>query len=202
MFSINIYLRFALMAAFFLGGIALTFFFGFWYAFPLYLVAIILIIGYIMLGTIQSAGMMMQAGDLDGAEKRLNLTFFPKWLFATNKAFYYILKGTFAAQRKNMDESEKWLKLAQEVKVPTDNERAMIELQLAGISASKGKWKQAELHMRTLKQYKITEPTLKTQIADFEKMFAQRGQAQAATRIGYNGGGMRPGGKRKRPKMR
>ncbi len=155
-----------------------------------------------MFGTIQSAGQLMQAGELEGAEKRLNLTLTPKLLFATNKAFYYILKGTFAAQRKDMDESEKWLKIAQEVKVPTDNEKAMIELQLANISASKGKWKQAEHHFRTVKKMKISEPALKAQIQEFDKVFSQRGQAKAASRMGVGSSTMRPGGKRRRPKMR
>lgn len=203
MFSINIYLRFALIALFLGGGIALAILYGFWYSFPLILVGIILLVGYVLLGTIQSAGLMMQAGDLEGAEKRLNLTLSPKLLFVTNKAFYYILKGTMAAHKKNMDESEQWLLKAKEVNVPTDNEKAMIELQLANINASKNKWKQAEANMRALKKLKVTEPTIKAQIEEFNRAFAQRGQARAAARQGRRGGGnIRPGGKRRRPKMR
>ncbi len=69
MFTINIYLRFALMALTLGGGILLAFIFGFWYSFPLILVGIILLVGYILLGTVQSSAMMMQNTDLLGAEK-------------------------------------------------------------------------------------------------------------------------------------
>ncbi|MEM9887648.1 MAG: hypothetical protein AAF849_17265 [Bacteroidota bacterium] len=200
--TINIYLRFALIGVSLIGGTILAILFGFWYSFPLILVGLVLLVGYILLGTVQSAGVLMQSMDIAAAEKRLNLTISPKLLYTTNKAFFYILKGTFAAQRKDMEESEKWLKLAQEVDVPTDNERAMIELQLANINANKGKWKVAEGHFRRVKKMNITEPNLLAQITEFEKVFAQRGQAKAAGRMGKRGGMMRPGGKRRRPKMR
>jgi len=200
--TINIYLRFALIGLFLVGGIVLAILFNFLYALPLLIVGIFLLIGYVLLGTVQSAGVMMQQMDMDGAEKRLDLTLNPKWLYTTNKAFYYILKGTFAAQRKEMDESEKWLKMAQDIDVPSDNERAMIELQLANINASKGKWKVAEGHFRKVKKLNVTESNLLSQIEEFEKVFAQRGQAKAAGRMGRQAHGMRPGGKRRRPKMR
>lgn len=199
---INIYLRFALIGVCLIGGTILAILFGFWYAFPLLLAGLVLLVGYFLLGTIQSAGTFLQTGDMEGAEKRLNLTLTPKMLYTTNKAFYYILRGTFAMHRKDMDESERWLKMAQEVDVPTDNERAMIELQLANINANKGKWKIAEGHFRKVKKMDISEPNLLAQIAEFEKVFAQRGQAKAASRMGRQGHGMRMGGKRRRPKMR
>lgn len=203
MLKLNIYLRFALIALTLIGGIALAFIYGFWYAFPFLLVGIILLIGYVLLGTVQSAAELLQAGDLDGAEKRLNLTFKPEWLYTTNKAYFYMIKGNMAMQRKDTQEGEKWLKKAQGVNTPTDNEKAMIELQLANVAASRDKWKQAEQHMRNLKALKVTEPTLKEQIDMFEKAFAQRGQVKAQRRMQMSQrGGFRAGGKRRRPKMR
>jgi hypothetical protein len=97
------------------------------------------------------------------------------------------------------------LKKAQAIELPSDNEKAMIELQLANISASKGKWKIAEIHMRTIKQLKVTESTLKEQIKQFEKSLANQGQMKAASRMGA-GQTMRVAGagkgKRRRPPMR
>lgn len=203
MFTINIYLRFALMALLIGGGVVLAILFGFWYSFPLLLAGVILLVGYILLGTVQSAGQVMQSGDVEATEKRLALTLSPNLLFVTNKAFYYILKGSIAAQKKDLNESEKWLLKAKTINVPTDNEKAMIELQLANIYASKNKWKQAEANMRTLKKLKVTEPLLKGQIMEFDKVFSQRGQAKVASKMGrMNRGNIRPGGKRRRPKMR
>lgn len=203
MFTINIYLRFALIALFLGGGILLAFLYGFWYASVPILIGLILVAGYIFLGTISSAAQLVQDTKLDEAEKRLDMTLKPEWLYASNRAFYYIMKGTFAINRKNTEEGEIWLKKAREVKVPTDNERAMIELQLANIAASKGKWNQAQIHLKVIKDLNITESMIKEQVKQFEKAFANRGQAKAAMMMGKQGGHIGiGGGKRRRPKMR
>ena len=97
MFSINIYLRFALMAVLTLGGVSMAFVWGFWWSFPFILTGIVLIVGYFLLGTVQSAAMILQTGDMAAAEKRLGLTFFPQWLYTPNRAYFYMLKGTIAS---------------------------------------------------------------------------------------------------------
>ena len=202
MFTINIYLRFALIGLCLIGGMILAFMVSFWYALPILLVGIVLAVGYIFLGTVQSAAMIMQTGDFNKTEDRLKLILNPKWLYATNRAYYYMLKGSIAMARKDTDSSERYLKMAQEINIPTDNEKAMLELQLANINASKGKWKQAQVHYRNLKQLKVSEATIKEQIKEFDKVMQNRGQMKAASRMGGQGGMMRQGGKRRRPKMR
>ena len=162
---------------------------------------IVLLLSYIFLGTVQSAAALMQHSDFDGSEKRLNLTLSPRLLYATNRAYYYMIKGSIALARKNVEEGEMWLRKAEEVEVPTDNEKAMLQLQLANIAASKNKWKQAEQHFRNAKKCKITEPSVKEQMKEFEKAFSNRGQMKHA-QMGGKGGAIRPGGKRRRPKMR
>ncbi len=202
MFTINIYLRFALIALFLGGGIVLAFLFGFWYAFPLLLLGLAFLIGYILLGTVQSAAVLLQEGDFDAAEKRLDLTLKPAWLYSTNRAYFYMLKGSLAMSRQDMDESEAWLLKAKEVEVPTENERAMLELQLANIMASRDRWKAAKLHYRNAKKMKITEGAIKEQLQQFEKALSNRNQMKAAARQGHRGNPMQPGGKRRRPKLR
>ncbi len=198
MFGINVYLRFALIAALIGGGTALAFAYGFWYAFPFFLIGILLIVSYLLLGTVQSAAMLLQETKFDEAEKRLNLTLTPRLLYPTNRAYFYILKGSLAVTRKENEEGEMWMKKAQAIKLPTDNEKAMVELQLANLAAGKGKWQQAQMHLRTLKNLKITDSNIKEQYKEFEKVMTQRGQLKAA---GQQGQQMR-GGKRRRPKMR
>ena len=87
MYTINIYLKFALIALFLIGGTVLAFTAGFWYALPLILIGLVFLASYIFLGTIQSAAQMMQTMDLDGCEKRLALTLKPEWLYVTNRAY-------------------------------------------------------------------------------------------------------------------
>ncbi len=204
MFNINIYLRFALIGLTLVGGIVLSFVkgFGFWYALPFILIGIILLVGYILLGTVQSAAQMVQESRFDEAEKRLNLTLSPRLLYATNRAYYYMMKGTIAVGQRKTDEGEMWLKKAQEVNIPTDNEKAMLELQLANIAASKGKWQQAQNHFRTAKKLKVTEPAVKEQLAQLEKALQNRGQLKAANRAGFRGNVQGGKSKRRRPRMK
>ncbi len=203
MFTINPYLKIALIVLGIGGGVILSATQGFWYGFPLWVAGIILLVAYFLLGTVGSAAKALQTEDFDKAERLLNLTFFPRLLYVTNRAYYYMLKGNIAISRKDMETGEQYLKMAESIKLPTDNEKAMIQIQLANIAASKNRWKQAQIHFRNLKNLKITDSNIKEQKKMLEKAMQNRGQLQAAARMGKSGGGMmRQGGKRKRPKMR
>jgi tetratricopeptide (TPR) repeat protein len=204
MFKINIYLKFTLIAIFLGGGIILAFTQGFWYAFILLLIGFGLLVSYILLGTIQSAAEMVQTMDLDGAEKRLNLTFFPKLLYVSNRAFYYIIKGTIAINRNDSTTAEGFFNQALELKLPTETEKAMVLLQLANINAQKNKWTAAQNHYREAKKLNITDAQLKAQVDEFGKALKNRGQAKSGQGMGRRGQQMMQGGKskRRRPKMR
>lgn len=206
MFSINIYLKFALIAIFLLGGIALSFIYGIGYSWILILIGLILLATYILLGTVQSAAQMVQVSDFDGAEKRLGLTLSPKFLYVTNRAFYYIIKGSIAMQAGKHDEAESLFQEANGLKLPSDNERGMVLLQLAGLNANKQKWTAAKNYYREASKLNITEPQLKEQVEMFGKQMKQAGATKGAQgmmgRSGSKGRQMMPGGKRRRPKMR
>ena len=111
MFTINIYLRFALIVAGILGGIALWLAFGFWYGFPFLLTGIVLLAGYIMLGTILSTNQFLSQQRLEEAEARLKLTFFPKFLLVGYKGVYYMTLGAVAMQKRDFNTAEIWIKM-------------------------------------------------------------------------------------------
>lgn len=206
MFTVNIYLRLALIAVSFIGGTLMAIFLGFWYAFPFLLLGLILLIGYILLGTVQSAALILQNGtDFHGAEKRLKLTLNPRWLYVTNRSYYYLLKGTIAQGLNRMDEAEKWLQMAQALNLPTDNEKAAVQLQLAGIAAQRQRWNLVKIYLKNIKELNVTEQAIKDQIKQFELAAGQQGQMKAAQRMGMmpkGGMPLTPGSKRRRPKMR
>ena len=202
MISINIYLRFALIALSFVAGILLTIFVGFWYAFPLYLIGIGLLVGYFLLGTVQSAAQLVQLQDIAGAEKRLDLTFFPKLLYVTNRAYYFLMRGTIAQVKKDNAAAEMWLAKAEALELPSDNERAMVKLQLANIAAQRNQWNRAKALVKEAKAMKITEATIKDQLLQFETALQQQAQTKNARMQGGRRGAMHMGGKRRRPRMR
>lgn len=198
MFTINIYLKLALIVLCLIAGPVMMSVWGFWYGFPFLLIGLGLLASYIFLGTVQSAAQLIEKMDFEGAEKRLKLTPFPKLLYVTNRAFYYILNGSIALNLKKNDEAEEWFNLAKDLKLPSDSERGLVLMQLASINANKGKWNQAKVYYQEVKKLKITEPQLKEQIKQFDTAFRQRGQAKHLR----TGGAVRSGGKRRRPKMR
>ena len=203
MFTINIYLKFALIVLFLGGGIIIAFTQGFWYALPLLLIGIGFLVSYIMLGTVSSSAQLVQNMDFDGAEQRLGLTLNPKYLYVTNRAFYYILSGSILMNKQDNSGAEAYFEKALALKLPSDNEKAMVLLQLANINGSKNKWTAAKKYFMEADKLKITEGQLKEQIEMFRKAFKNRGQAKLAGRMGKHGHGMmNRGSKRKRPKMR
>jgi tetratricopeptide (TPR) repeat protein len=203
MFTINIYLKFALIALCFIGGIITTILSGFGYSWIFFLLGLIFLASYLLLGTVQSSSELLQKMDFAGAEKRLGLTFFPKLLYVTNRAFYFILKGSLAAQRKDNTEAETYFNQALALDLPSDNEKGMILLQMAGIQAQKNNWNGARNYFFQAKGLKITEPQLKEQFKQFETAINNRGQVKLAQSMGMKSGQMMvPGGKRRRPKIR
>ncbi len=158
-------------------------------------------VGYILLGTVQSAALLMQQTDLIGAEKRLSLTFKPGWLYSANRAYFYMIKGGLAMQFKRNEEAETLLTKAQETGLPSDNERAMVYMQLANLAVIKNNFKGAQQLMRQAKQQKVSEPQIKEQLAEFDKALKNQG-AMSKMRHRHRGAVMQPGGKRRRPKGR
>ncbi len=203
MFTINIYVKFAIIAVCLVGGIILSFVLGIGYTWIFIIIGLLFLVSYLLLGTVQSASEMLQKMDFDGAEQRLNLTYFPKLLYVTNRAFYFILKGSLAAQRKDSNAAEVYFNQALALNLPSDNEKGMVLLQMAGIQAQKNNWTGAKNYFYQVKNLKITEPQLKEQVKQFETAINNRGQMKVAQSMGMKTGQMMvPGGKRRRPKMR
>jgi tetratricopeptide (TPR) repeat protein len=197
MFTINIYLKLAIIAVSLILSIVLTATVSFWYALPFFLIFLGFLASYILLGTVQSAAQLMEAQDWEGTERRLRMTWKPEWLYVTNKAFYYIIRGTLLLNTKRLDEAEVWFEKAGQLKLPSEQEKAMVLLQLANINASKGKWREAKAQFHQAKKLKVTEPQLKAQMKQFEKALSNSGQLKHA-----RAGGMHVSKKRGRPRMR
>lgn len=203
MFIIPPYVRFALIAVGFLAGIGLWVAFGFWYGFFFLLAAVVLLVGYVLLGTVGPAAKLAQVQDMDGAERMLDLTLKPEWLYSANRAFYYMLRGSIALSRQDLSEGEKWLKQAESIDIPTPNERAMLHLQLAQIEASRKNFDAAKRYLKKAREANVKIPQIREQIDQLDTALKQSGQVKAAQRMGRQGHRMmQRGGKRRRPRNR
>lgn len=204
MFTINIYLKLALIAACIIGGVVMSATLGFGYSWIFLLTGILLLVSYLMLGTVQSTAKLVQIQDFEAAEKRLSLTLTPKLLYVTNRAFYYIMYGSLAMNKKENKEAEDYFNKALSIKLPSDNERAMVLMQLANINGSRNKWNAAKNYFREAKKLKVTEGALKEQMVMFEQAMGNQKAMRTSGAVGKRGKGMmmQPGGKRRRPRAR
>lgn len=202
MFTINVYLRLALIVGGFAAGAILWAVYGFWYGFPFLLVGIVLLIGYLLLGTILSTNQLLSKMQLEEAEKRLKLTLFPGLLLMGYKGVYYMTHGALAMQKKDMNSAENWLKKALASGLPSDNERGAAMLQLAVVYGSKGNRQSAINQIAEIKKLNITEPMLREQIKDMEKQLKMMQQSMNPSMVGMMAKGFRPGSKRRQPRVR
>ena len=203
MLTINVYLKIALIIVTMILGVWLTAAFGVWYGIWFILISLGLLASYLLLGTVNSAAKFVQVTDFEGAEKRLGMTLTPKLLYVTNRAIYFIMMGSIAMNKKENNEAEGLFQKALSLKLPTDNEKAMVLLQLANINAVKNKWNAAKIYLNDAKKLKVSEGQIKEQIQQFDKAFSNRGQAAAGSMAGRKGfRNMSGGGKRRRPKMK
>jgi tetratricopeptide (TPR) repeat protein len=205
MFVIPVKLRFALIALGFVLGIGLWVMYGFWYGFLFLLTAVILLAGYIMLGTIVSTNQFMGQQRWEEAEASLKQTYFPKWLLVGYKGVYYMTHGALSMQKKDFAAAEKWLKEALAAGLPSDNERGAAILQLVMVQASRNNRQGAINQFADIKKLNITEPMLREQIKEVEKQLkmAQQTPMNPSMMALTGGRGFRqPGGKRKSPKVR
>jgi hypothetical protein len=207
MFSINIYLRFALIALGIVGGIALWAAYGWGYGLPFVIVGVILLIGYLLVGTIMSTNMLLGQMRLDEAEQRLNMTYFPNLLMPGYKGVFFMTKGAIAMQKKDWANAESMIKTALDSGLPTDNERGAAMLQLLMIGAQRNPNRNVITQkLAEIKKLNITDSSLKEQIKEVEgqlKLAAQNPMNPSTmAMMGGRGGFRQGGGKRPRPKMR
>ena len=149
----------------------------------------------------QIVPLIFDVQDFDACEKRLNLTFKPNWLYVTNRAYYFLIKGSIDVQRGKHNEAEEWFNKAQALKLPTDNEKAMIFIQMINIHVSKNRWTQANNAYRELKKLKLTGDMFKDQIKMIDDVLKQQGKMKTMGQMDQRMM-FRPGGKRRTPRMR
>ena len=121
---------------------------GFWPAFPLYLVGLILVLGHFFFGPLRLIQSYMESGDMDGAEKVLSSIQFPNLLYKPIRSVYYTLKGNIAMMKQDFDGAEKMMKKGLDLGMPMKEAEGASLLQMGMLSMQKNNLKQAESYIR------------------------------------------------------
>lgn len=122
---------------------------GFWPAFLLYLIGVILIAGHFFFGPMRLIQQYMESGDMEGAEKILNSIKFPNLLYKPIRSVYFTLKGNVAMMKQDYDGAEKMMKKGLDLGMPMKEAEGASLLQMGMLAMQKNDLKQAENYIRS-----------------------------------------------------
>lgn len=121
---------------------------GFWPSFVLYLISAILIAGHFFIGPMRLIQQHVEEGDVEGAQKVLNMIWFPNLLYKPIRSAYYTIKGQLAMMTQNFDEAEKMMKKSEALGSPMAEAEGANKLQLGMLALQRGDMKQGESYIR------------------------------------------------------
>ena len=141
----RLYIGLALLV---LGGVT-NYFAGFWPAFPLYLVGLILIAGHFFFGPLRLIQEHMEAGDMEGAAKIINSIKYPNLLYKPIRSVYYTLKGNLAMMNQDFDTAQSSMQKGLDLGMPMKEAEGASLLQMGMIAMQKNDLRQAESYIRS-----------------------------------------------------
>jgi len=135
-----------------IGLLALGFLVGFqvtwWIAWIPFLVALIMIAAYFLIGPMTLIQGYMESGDMEGAEKLLKLVKYPDLLYKPIRSSFYMLQANFSTMGDDLDKAESQLRKGLESGMPEKEYEGTAYLQLGAIAQKKGNTKEAFEHLR------------------------------------------------------
>ena len=123
---------------------------GFWPAFALYLIGVVLLAGHFLFGPMRLIQAHMEEGDLEGAKKVVDGIKFPGLLIKPMRSVYYTIKGNLAMANEDYDAAEIFMKksldlgggaLSKQAEGPNKLQMGMLQIQ-------KGNMKEGESYIR------------------------------------------------------
>ena len=132
--------------------IALGFLIGFkvtwWIAWIPFLVAVLMVVAYFLVGPMTLIQGYMEAGDMEGAQKLLGMVKYPSLLYKPIRSSYYMLQSNFSTLGDDLDKAEEQLRKSIDMGMPEKEYEGTAYLQLGAISMKKGNSKDAYAHLR------------------------------------------------------
>jgi len=132
--------------------IALGFLLGFkvtwWIAWIPFLVAILMVVAYFLVGPMTLIQGYMESGDMEGAQKLLERVKYPNLLYKPIRSSYYMLQSNFSTMGDNLDLAEEQLRKGLATGMPEKEYEGTAYLQLGAIAQKKGNTKEAYENLR------------------------------------------------------
>ena len=123
---------------------------GFWPAFALYLIGVVLLAGHFLFGPMRLIQGYMEEGDMEGAKKVVDSIIFPGLLIKPMRSVYYTIKGNLAMVNEDYDTAEKHMKKSLDLGggALTKQSEGPNKLQMGMLQLQKGNMKEGENYIR------------------------------------------------------
>lgn len=121
---------------------------GWWIAWIPFLIALVMIAAYIMVGPMMQIQGYIESGDMEGAKKLLDKVKYPNLLYKPIRSSYYMLKANMSTMDNDLDKAEAELKKSLEMGMPEKEYEGTAYLQLGSIAYQKGNMKEAMENLR------------------------------------------------------
>lgn len=123
---------------------------GFWPAFALYLIGVVLLAGHFLFGPMRLIQGYMEEGDMEGAKKVVDSIIFPGLLIKPMRSVYYTIKGNLAMVKEDYDTAEKHMKKSLDLGggALTKQSEGPNKLQMGMLQIQKGNMKEGENYIR------------------------------------------------------
>ncbi|MBS1688065.1 MAG: tetratricopeptide repeat protein [Bacteroidetes bacterium] len=119
-----------------------------WIAWIPFLIAIVMVAAYFMLGPMTLIQSYVESGDMEGAQKILSKVKYPNLLYKPIRSTYYMLRANFSTMTDDLDKAEADLKKGLETGMPEKEYEGTAYLQLGSIAYKKGNVKEAFEHLK------------------------------------------------------
>ncbi|HXD77280.1 MAG TPA: hypothetical protein VN616_05700 [Puia sp.] len=147
-YNLIIKFRLQIAAALVVLGAVTNYYTGFWAAFLLYFIALVLLFGYFFFGPLRLIQEHMESGNMEAAEKVLNSIRFPGLLYKPIRSVYYTLKGNIAMMKQDFTTAEKNMKKGLDLGMPMKEAEGASLLQMGMLCMQKNDLRQAESYIR------------------------------------------------------
>ncbi len=146
--KIFVFYRLPIAALLLILGFVIGFVVTWWIAWIPFLISIIMITAYFLIGPMTLIQGYIESGDMEGAQKLLKQVKYPNLLYKPIRSSYYMLQANFSTMGEDLDQAEAQLRKGLEAGVTEKEFEGTAYLQLGAIAAKKGNMKDAYEHMR------------------------------------------------------
>lgn len=122
-----------------------------WFAF---LAVGLLILTHFIYGTVWASFRQLQKGNFEKAENLINQIKRPDWLAKSAKSYYFLVQGIILMNKKDLDKGKDLLRKALEHGLRTQNDQALVLLNMAHISFLQQNPQEAMVYLKEGKQLK------------------------------------------------